>query len=71
MQQHLDTVSPDSNSIPADTSTDNSSGSETNKRQFEEDAVIRLKNNEFREHGKWLCNRPNCDKSFQENRKRK
>jgi hypothetical protein len=70
-QQHVDAVSPDSDSIPADTSTDNSSGSETNKRQFKEDAVIRLKNNEFREHGKWLCNRPKCDKSFDENRKRK
>ncbi|KAM0237058.1 hypothetical protein ACHAP5_009101 [Fusarium lateritium] len=70
-QQHIDAVSQGSISIPADTSTDNSPGSETNKRQFTEDAVIRLKNNEFREHGKWLCNWPKCDKSFDENRKRK
>jgi hypothetical protein len=68
----FDVVSSDLSSSPADNSTDNNSGTETNSNQrFKEDPAPRLKNNEFVEHGRWLCIWPGCDRSFEENRKRK
>ncbi|KAG4285434.1 hypothetical protein FPRO06_06694 [Fusarium proliferatum] len=69
--QSLDLISPDFSSPPAETSTDNSSGSETSsKARFEEDTVTRLKSDEFARNGIFFCNWPECDKSFGENRKR-
>lgn len=70
--QSLNLISPDFSSPPAETSTDNSSGSETSsKARFEEDTVTRLKSGEFARNGIFFCNWPKCDKSFSENRKRK
>ncbi|KAF5641110.1 hypothetical protein F52700_3445 [Fusarium sp. NRRL 52700] len=70
--QSFDLISPDFSSPPAETSTDNSSGSETSiKERFEEDAVTRLKSDEFAKNGIFFCNWTKCDKSFNENRKRK
>ncbi|OBS21926.1 hypothetical protein FPOA_08263 [Fusarium poae] len=65
----FDVVASDSSSSPADNSADNNSDIASNQT-FKEDPAIRLKNNEFVEHGKWLCIWPECDKFFKENRMR-
>jgi hypothetical protein len=70
-EHSFDVVSSDFSSSPADNSADNNSGSDiSGKQTFREDSAIRLKNNEFVEHGRWLCIWPECDRSFRENRMR-
>ncbi|KAG7417331.1 Transcription factor Sp8 [Fusarium oxysporum f. sp. rapae] len=69
--QSFGLISSDFGSPPTETSADNSSSSETSsKERFEEDAVTRLKSDEFARNGIFFCNWPKCDKSFDENRKR-
>jgi hypothetical protein len=40
-------------------------------QKFEEFPVTRLKNNEFVENGKFLCNNADCHRAFDKNRERK
>lgn len=57
--------------FPSDKSTDNSSSETDSKILFKEIPSYRLRNNECKKNEMFVCDWPGCDKSFEENRKRK
>jgi hypothetical protein len=55
----------------SDKSNDNSSSETDSKILFKEIPSYRLRNNVCKKNEMFLCNWPGCNKSFEENRKRK
>ena len=67
----FDVTSSDFDPFPSDNSTDNSSSETDSKVLFKEIPSYRLRNNECKKNEMFLCDWPGCNKSFEENRKRK